>query len=87
MIQQFATNPASMGAVLQTAATALGGASQITWGSRDVDAAGVADPGRPRDRAGDRTRHRTGGQPPGNGPGAAFVPLPTNWAFRATWRT
>lgn len=29
MIQQFATNPASMGAVLQTAATALGGASQI----------------------------------------------------------
>lgn len=32
MIQQFATNPASMGAVLQTAATALGGASQIIGG-------------------------------------------------------
>lgn len=29
MIQQFATNPASMGAVLQTAATALNGASQM----------------------------------------------------------
>lgn len=29
MIQQFATNPASMGAVLQTAATALNGASAI----------------------------------------------------------
>ena len=29
MIQQFATNPASMGAVLQTAATALTGASSI----------------------------------------------------------
>lgn len=32
MIQQFATNPASMGAVLQTAATALNGASQIVGG-------------------------------------------------------
>jgi len=29
MIQQFATNPASMGAVLQTAATALNGASAL----------------------------------------------------------
>jgi hypothetical protein len=29
MIQQFATNPASMGAVLQTAATALNGASTL----------------------------------------------------------
>ncbi len=29
MIQQFATNPASVGAVLQTAATALNGASQM----------------------------------------------------------
>jgi len=29
MIQQFASNPASMGAVLQTAATALNGASQM----------------------------------------------------------
>jgi hypothetical protein len=29
MLQQFATNPASMGAVLQTAATALNGASAI----------------------------------------------------------
>jgi hypothetical protein len=29
MLQQFATNPASMGAVLQTAATALNGASSM----------------------------------------------------------
>ncbi|MFM9034261.1 MAG: hypothetical protein ACKOQ4_08235, partial [Mycobacterium sp.] len=29
MIQQFATNPASVGAVLQTAATALNGASEL----------------------------------------------------------
>ena len=33
MIQQFATNPASMGAVLQTAATALNGASALVGGS------------------------------------------------------
>jgi hypothetical protein len=32
MLQQFATNPASMGAVLQTAATALTGASSIIGG-------------------------------------------------------
>lgn len=32
MLQQFATNPASMGAVLQTAATALTGASEIIGG-------------------------------------------------------
>lgn len=32
MIQQFATNPASMGAVLQTAATALNGASTLIGG-------------------------------------------------------
>ena len=30
MIQQFATNPASAAALLQTAATALGGASALT---------------------------------------------------------
>lgn len=33
MIQQFATNPASVGAVLQTAATALNGASALVGGS------------------------------------------------------
>ena len=32
MIQEFATNPASMGAVLQTAATALNGASELVGG-------------------------------------------------------
>lgn len=32
MLQQFATNPASMGAVLQTAATALNGASSLIGG-------------------------------------------------------
>jgi hypothetical protein len=32
MLQQFATNPASMGAVLQTAATALNGASSVIGG-------------------------------------------------------
>lgn len=32
MLQQFATNPASMGAVLQTAATALNGASALVGG-------------------------------------------------------
>ena len=33
MLQQFATNPASVGAVLQTAATALNGASSVVGGA------------------------------------------------------
>ena len=44
MIQQLATNPASMGAVLQTAATALNGASQIV-GPQTLPVSPIAVPG------------------------------------------
>lgn len=54
MIQEFATNPASMGAVLQTAATALNGASELVGGpaasTLPVSPIGACRPRPPRPR-------------------------------------
>lgn len=70
MIQQFATNPASMGAVLQTAATALGGASQIIGGPATATLPISPIPGAP----GTAPVAEPAATPP-VGPGAALVPL------------
>ena len=79
MIQEFATNLASMGAVLQTAATALNGASELVGGpphrhcrSHLSGRAGRARPG----RAG-RARCRPGGS------GFAIAPLLNQFGFPA----
>lgn len=78
MIQQFATNPASMGAVLQTAATALGGASQIIGGPATSTLPVSPIPGAPGTVPGTAPGTAPVADPaatPAVGPGAALVPL------------
>lgn len=86
MIQQFATNPASMGAVLQTAATALGGASQIIGGPATSTLPVSPIQGAP----GTAPETAPVTAPAANLPVSPAPPsshCSTNWAFRATWRT
>lgn len=66
ILQQLATNPASMGAVLQTAATALNGASAIVGGPATLPVSPIEGaPGVPAAPA----------APAPVGPGATLVPL------------